>query len=393
MVDTTTAQDNPFAVPDEEFSSLDFSTLESNDQSEVIDDNEQTEQEETDSEEYGEVDAEESSEEASSGDESEDEEATAEADEEDSEETTEQDSSESEETEDKEETEETEETEEQDSSDIKQFFEKVTSPFKANGQEMQIKDADDVIRLMQMGANYNKKMAALKPALKVSKMLERNKLLDEERISFLIDLDKKDPAAIKKLLKDSNIDPMDLDLEEGDSYKLSKKYSVDDKEIALDNVIEEIKDTPTYAKTLDIVSNQWDDQSRNIVANEPELLRVINDHMNNGIYKVISTEVEKERTLGRLNGVPVIQAYKQIGDAINARGGFDHLFNQGQNQEKPAQQAVKPVTNKVSQDERKAKRRAASPTKTAPSIANKQDFNPLALSDDEFMKQFDDRLL
>ena len=390
MVDTATAQDNPFAVPDEEFSSLDFSTLESNDENEVIEDNQEPEQEETDSEEYEEVDTEESSEEASSGDESEDEEATEEADEEDSVEDTEADSSESEETEDK------EETEEQDSSDeIKQFFEKVTSPFKANGQEMQIKDADDVIRLMQMGANYNKKMAALKPALKVSKMLERNKLLDEERISFLIDLDKKDPAAIKKLLKDSNIDPMDLDLEEGDSYKLSNKYSIDDKEIALDTVIEEIKDTPTYSKTLDVISNQWDDQSRNIVANEPELLRVINDHMQNGIYEVISTEVEKERTLGRLNGLPVIQAYKAIGDAIDARGGFDHLFNKQnkQNQQNPPEKIVKPATNRVSQDERKAKRRAASPTKTAPSVTTKQDFNPLALSDDEFMKQFDDRLL
>ena len=86
----------------------------------------------------------------------------------------------------------------------KSFFDKVTAPFKANGRQMQIEDADDVIRLMQMGANYNKKMAGLKPALKMVKMLERNKLLDEDRLNFLIDLDKKDPTAIAKFLKDSD---------------------------------------------------------------------------------------------------------------------------------------------------------------------------------------------
>jgi len=276
-----------------------------------------------------------------------------------------------------------------------EFFNRVTAPFKANGKEMQIKDPDDVIRLMQMGANYNKKMAGLKPSLKAVKMLERNKLLDEEKLSFLIDLDKKDPTAIKQLLKDSNIDPMDLDLDEGEGYKPSKKYSIDDKELALDNVIEEIRDTPTYSKTLDLVSNQWDDQSRNIVANAPELMKVLNDHMQSGIYNLISTEVEKERTLGRLNGIPDIEAYKQTGDAINARGGFNHLFGTEKTTKnvKPAAENNPAPKPSVSTETRKAKRRAASPTKPAPATSKSDDFNPLAVSDEEFMKQFDDRLL
>lgn len=277
----------------------------------------------------------------------------------------------------------------------KAFFDRVTAPFKANGREMQIKDPDDVIRLMQMGANYNKKMASLKPALKVVKMLERNKLMDEERLSFLIDLDKKDPTAIAKLVKDSELDPMDLDLEEGQKYKSSDKYAVDERELALDEVIEEIKDSETYSKTLDVVSNRWDDKSRNIVANTPELMRVIDGHMQNGVYEVISTEVEKERTLGRLNGIPDIEAYRQIGDRLNEEGAFEHLANKNNNQAQ-AQSTTKP--NKPSQNtkaekERKAKRRAASPSKAAPAPSKNQDFNPLSMSDEEYTKQFDDRLL
>lgn len=276
--------------------------------------------------------------------------------------------------------------------EAQKFFDQVTAPFKANGQQMQIKDPDDVIRLMQMGANYNKKMAGLKPSLKIVKMLERNKLLDEDRLSFLIDLDKKDPTAIAKLVKDSELDPMDLDLEEGSKYKSSKKYSVDDREMALDNVIEELKDSPTYPKTLDLVSNKWDDDSRNIVANTPELMRVIDDHMSNGVYDVISTEVEKERALGRLNGLSDIQAYQKVGDSIEARGGFAHLFKTEQKQEQ-APKVDKPINKTDNAEARKAKRNAARPSKAAPTSAPKQSFNPLGMSDEEFMKDADNRLL
>lgn len=290
-----------------------------------------------------------------------------------------------------------EDTSDSDSTAAKAFFDRVTAPFKANGQEMQIKDPEDVVRLMQMGANYNKKMAALKPALKVVKMLERNKLMDEDRLSFLIDIEKKDPTAIAKLLKDSDLDPMDLDLEEGQNYKPSKKHSVDDREIELDNVIEDIKDSPTYSKTIDVVSNKWDDKSRNIVANTPELMRVIDDHMQSGVYEVISTEVEKERTLGRLNGIPAIEAYRQVGDRLYQEGAFDHLKKGNNNNEQPAQTQSKPTPAKpkpkADESERRAKRRAASPSKKAPTPSKTQDFNPLSMSDEDFEKQYDGRLL
>jgi len=97
--------------------------------------------------------------------------------------------------------------------DFEAEYKRLLTPFKANGREIAVKSVDDAIALMQMGANYNKKMAALKPNLKLMKMLENNGLLSEDKIGFLIDLEKKNPAAINKLVKDSGIDPMDLDAE------------------------------------------------------------------------------------------------------------------------------------------------------------------------------------
>lgn len=269
--------------------------------------------------------------------------------------------------------------------DYETEYKRLLAPFKANGREIQVKSVDDAVALMQMGANYNKRMAALKPNLKMLKLLENNGLLSEEKISYLIDLEKKNPAAINKLVKDSGLDPMDLDAEKAGEYK-PKIHSVDDREIDLDTVLDELQETPTYTQTLEIVSKKWDGASKQTIASTPQLLKVINDHVANGIYDLINQEVERERMFGRLNGLSDIEAYRRVGDAINARGGFNHLVsNQGKPNQEPV--VVQPKPKAPADDKLNEKRRAASSTKPANvSTTAASDFNPLALSDEEFSK-------
>ena len=269
--------------------------------------------------------------------------------------------------------------------DYEAEYKRLLAPFKANGREISVKSVDDAVTLMQMGANYNKKMAALKPSLKLMKLLENNGLLNEEKISYLIDIEKKNPNAIQKLVKDSGIDPMDFDAEKAGEYK-PKIHTVDDREMDLDTVLDEIQDTPSYNQTLQIVSKSWDGASKQVVANTPQLLKVINDHVANGIYNIISEEVERERVFGRLNGLSDIEAYRRVGDAIQARGGFNHLGN-AQAKTSQAPVVVQPKPKKVEDDKLNEKRRAASSTKPAnTSQASNDDFNPLSLSDEEFAK-------
>jgi len=272
--------------------------------------------------------------------------------------------------------------------DYKAEYERLTAPFKANGRDIQVNSVDDAITLMQMGANYNKKMAALKPNLKLLKLLENNGLLSEEKLSYLIDLEKKNPAAINKLVQDSGLDPMDLDAEKASAYK-PNTYAVDDREIELDSVLDEIQGSSAYNRTLEIVSNKWDGQSKQVIANSPQLLKVINDHVERGIYDIISREVESERVFGRLNGLSDIEAYRQVGDAIQARGGFDHLGSgrTPQGQQAPSPKVVVPPKPKQADDDKlREKRRAASSTKPVAPKTTPQDYNPLALSDEEFSK-------
>jgi hypothetical protein len=267
--------------------------------------------------------------------------------------------------------------------DYKAEYERLLTPFKANGREIAVQNIDDAISLMQMGANYNKKMAALKPNLKLMKMLENNGLLSEEKISFLIDVEKKSPSAINKLVKDSGLDPMDLDTDKTGDYT-PKTYAVDDREMELDTVLDSLQESPSYTRTLDIVTNKWDGASKQVIASMPQLLTVINDHVERGIYDTIMKEVERERVFGRLSGMADIDAYRSTGDAIQARGGFNSLGHQGK--AAPTAPVVIQPKAKANDDVLKDKKRAAGGSKPAASSQVNKDFNPLSMSDEEFGK-------
>ena len=271
------------------------------------------------------------------------------------------------------------EAEEPSELDFAEEFKKLTAPFKANGKDMQINTVDEARTLMMMGANYNKKMAGLKPSLRILKTLENNGLLDEDKLNYLIDLDKKDPGAISKLMKDSGINPLDLEEDEATAYK-PKAYNASNREVELDAVLDDIRDTPAFKDTIDIVGNKWDDSSRRVLVENPSIIKVINDHVSAGIYGQITAKVDRERMLGKLNGLSDIEAYKQVGDSMQSAGEFsakkaDAIL--------PTIQAT-PVQQKASNIDKK--RAAASTVKMGRTTKSNQEFNPLSLSDEEFAK-------
>ena len=274
--------------------------------------------------------------------------------------------------------------------DYKAEYEKVFAPFTANGKQMQVQTAEEAVTLMQMGANYNKKMAALKPNLKLLKLLENNGLLSEEKLSFLIDLDKKNPEAITKLVKDSGLDPLEMDVSKSD-YK-PNTYTVHDREIELDSVLSDIQDTPTYGKTISVVGTKWDGESKRIIVENPQLIKVINDHMANGVFDLISNEVERQRALNRLNGVSDIEAYRLVGDEMHNRGALRPASQPAQKVPGTVREPVPTKPAAQNQDTRSKKLAASTPKAAAP-VKNDLDFNPLALSDEDFAKIGNPRLM
>lgn len=267
---------------------------------------------------------------------------------------------------------------EEDEVDYKAQYEQLLKPFKANGSEMQVKDVNEAITLMQMGANYNKKMVALKPNLKKMKMLENNDLFEEDKLNLLIEVAKGNPDAITKVIKDSGINPLDLDIEE--SKYTPKNHTVGDNEVELDEVISSIQETASFSDTMNIVSSKWDDTSKRSIAANPKQLAVLNDHVANGIYATVAGEIERQRAFGQLSGLSDLDAYKQVGNSLFEAGKITL------NGVVTKEITTKPKVAKV--DKQKDKKRSASPVKSTGSTKPKVEFDPLAMSDEEFEKTF-----
>lgn len=272
------------------------------------------------------------------------------------------------------------ETQTQAQVDYEEFFKTITKPFKANGKDFQVLDPNDAISLMQKGTDYVKKMTEIKPLRRIGKLLEENKL-SEDDLAYLIDLKNKKPEAIAKLLKDSEVDLYGFDVEQGKDYAPVAPV-VNEVDDALQSTLDDLQaNSASFSQTIAVVGQQWDVSSRETVAQHPQLLRVLDAQVANGTFAKIDSVMQYERALGRLEGMTDIQAYAEIERRLQA----------AQPQTPPIVQApvvIPPVAasrpNVQQQKLAEQRRQAAPPRQTK--VESKPTTNLPAMSDEEFMK-------
>jgi hypothetical protein len=263
----------------------------------------------------------------------------------------------------------------------KEFYERVTKPFKANGREIVVTNPDDLITLAQKGTDYVKKMTELKPLKRINKLLQDNGIAEDD-LAYLIDLKAKKPEAIAKLLKDSEVDLYQFDVEQGKDYKpVAPTYNEVNEELT--TVLDDLeKNSSTFKQTIAVIGQQWDANSRNFIAQNPNLVRVIDAQIANGAFAKIDTIMQYERAVGRLDGMTDLEAYVAIEKQLAAKQPTPPQANtttQAVVTQQQQQQASKPSTVD-------ARKQAAPPRQT------KTDTPPLkinspALSDADFLKE------
>ena len=274
--------------------------------------------------------------------------------------------------------------------DYKAAYDKIMG-FKAAGKNVVLKSVDDAVQLMQLGTHYTKKMQALQPNLKLLRMLENNQLLDEGKLSFLIDISRKDPAAIQKMVRESGVDPMDIDTSVEPEYRAGK-HKVTDAEMVFTSTLEEVASEPVGKNLIVEINRSWDKASKDELFKDPTILRHLKAQKSNGIFDQISTEIDRRRTLGYLRNEPFLQAYESVGKEMDAQGRLTPVVTDGgappvsggqPNPDRRIVETRKAPRTTVSNNERA---RAASPTKSAGRKPVAADFNPLSMSDEDFEK-------
>lgn len=260
--------------------------------------------------------------------------------------------------------------------------ERIFATFRANGRDMQVKSVDEAIRLMQMGANYSQKQAGHKKNAAFVKVLEQNGLLDHEKLAFAVDLISGKPEAIGKLLKDTKIDVHDLDDDKVAAYRAQSR-APSEAILDLDAVVAEIEGS-THFNRLVTEMKTWDEKSQALLGNHPQALRQLTEQMESGVYDKIMDEVNRQQVLGTMSGIPLMQAYNQIGQEMATAGAFNAPAPKGPVKKlvTPGKKAS-PATAAVEE-----RRRAAAPSKGV-TTATTETMDPkfLEMSDADFMKQ------
>jgi len=202
------------------------------------------------------------------------------------------------------------------------FFKKVSAPFRADGKDVQVRTPEEAVRLMQMGVNYSRRMKEMKPLREMDAMLTAHGLNDPNKLNELIDLSKGSKEAIQKYLKQHNIDPLDLDPSKGDDHA-TPNYRSDPKDVAFQDAIDNTLLATGGKDLLGDVNRDWDNESKEALRENPSIFNKLLEQKDSGVYDQIQKELLHQRTLGYLADVPFLQAYEDVGNAMQKAGVFD----------------------------------------------------------------------
>ena len=246
-------------------------------------------------------------------------------------------------------------------------YKRIFSPFKANGKEIRPKTPEDVISLMQMGANYTKKMQAMAPMRKIVESLS-NAGIKEEDLNFLIDLHKGDKDAIKQLLKKNEIDTLDLDL---DNVNYTPKNNIaSDDDVKFSETLADIDDS--IPKINEILNTKWDKESKQALLKDPKLLRALHEEIQMGRFDTVQSRLEQEKTFGRYKDVSDLYAYIDL---------VTRMVNNEKAKAAKSNKATTLKSTKSASDKRKAAPTRTSTSKESSNLTVKDLFS---MSEEEF---------
>lgn len=275
----------------------------------------------------------------------------------------------------------------------KSLYERVMAPFKASGKTIQLKDPEEALELIKKGVDYTRKTMEIAADKKFLVMLEKNQLKDEAKLSFLIDIANKNPDAIRKLITDSGVDPLDIDTSAPNNYSPGN-HSVSDNEIRFTETLTEVNSTPEGQQVVQKIFNGWDQTSQGHMWKEPEAMRVLLAQKQSGVFDIVEGEVERRRLLGQIPAtIPYLDAYRYVGLELGQAGAFNHLpAFQGQAVAAQHSVATSPIATRAASVTKPAADptvRAAAPTRPTAPVSSKPTIDDFAnLSDEEFLKRF-----
>jgi len=260
------------------------------------------------------------------------------------------------------------------------------TPIKANGRDFQLRDGAHARSLIEMGADYNKKMQHMRPHMQTLKTLEKEGLLEDvDQLNLLLEVKQGNPDAIRKLLAQSKVDLLDVAEErEGQENYVPQNHIVSQAEVEIEQALETIKKSPAYQETLDIMSNTFDTASKKAISENPSYITALNADIESGLYPRVMDMVQYQRDTRQIpNDTSDIDAY------IGAVRMMAEQEQQQQQQAAPVIPEPEPARKRAPGNRRR--KVGMSGSRSSPKKGAKREYDPMAImtmSDDDFEKKF-----
>jgi hypothetical protein len=188
---------------------------------------------------------------------------------------------------------------------------------KASGIERTVRDPEHLKTLVRIGFSANENNRRIKPYLKQLKSLEQAGVsLEDDNLNFLVDVMNGNKDAIKELVKNKlNMEEDELqswyDEDADQKDYVPNDHVMTDSRFQLEEILDEIKTTDTYSKTVDFITSV-DDDGKVLISENPSLVKLLNDDMQSGSFQKAIDEAYFRMDRGLLPKQSILQSYIQV---------------------------------------------------------------------------------
>jgi hypothetical protein len=194
------------------------------------------------------------------------------------------------------------------------FYKEATSEFVANGRTIKgITDPKKIIQAQQMAAGYVEKMRNFKKYRPfMTSLKEKGILEDPDKFNLMMNAIDGDKEAIKTILKSSEVDPLELDME-NINYE-PKNQITSDIELSLKDVIDDATQYGVRNQVEKVIGEEWDDDSVIELLENPENSSDLIKHISSGLYDLVQERIAQKKitdTHGVYSNKKAIDQYRE----------------------------------------------------------------------------------
>jgi len=184
--------------------------------------------------------------------------------------------------------------EQADGIDYKAFYEAVTNTeFTVNGKKTHgFKDPKKIIQAQQMAGGFSDKMAGFKKYRPyMAPLQERGMLEDTEKFNLAMKLIDGDSEAIKQHLKNLQIDPLDIEMDEINYVNQSTLAS--EEQLTLEDSLETARAAGFEDEVREVIGKEWDQDSFNEYLGDGQVRADLLDHLQSGAYGYVQERIQE----------------------------------------------------------------------------------------------------